>query len=171
MHAPVDKLSCRLAKFREALRAGEENLNLKVDKFNLDKYILLKEKMNCIWKEELFERPGPASIKATVRKIQALRSKVYEHQKQAYTNVLNFIKVRGYTPVAEEKMLLDGIKIVLDNGWTVREEEMLELFDLCGLKQKIFISGEHRKFLEFIFVVTENFALDQPTIQQYFEVK
>jgi len=35
------------------------------------------------------------------------------------------LKERKTYPVAEEKMLMDGIKIVLDNGWTISEQEMI----------------------------------------------
>lgn len=42
-------------------------------------------------------------------------------QKRAYDDVLNFVKQRNSIPVAEEKMLMDGFKLVLDNGWTLGE--------------------------------------------------
>lgn len=90
----------------------------------------------------------------------------------AYKNVLEFIKVRGHViPVAEEKMLLDGLKLVLDNCWTIRTDEFLQLCDLCGLKQKVQVSHEFEQFLEFVFVVSEMFGLDQALVQSYFTVK
>ena len=46
-------------------------------------------------------------------------------QKTAYSNVLEFVKERNSIPVAEEKMLMDGLKLVLDNGWTLGESEMV----------------------------------------------
>lgn len=68
-------------------------------------------------------------------------------------------------------MLLDGLKLVLDNGWTVETEEVLQLCDMCGLKQKVFVSREFRQFLEFVFVMAELFGLDQEATQNYFDVK
>lgn len=73
---------------------------------------------------------------------------------------MDFIKVRGSIPVAEEKMLLDGVKMVLDNGWTIQDEEMLQLFDMCKLKTKVLFSFEYSKFLEFIYVVVAQLGLD-----------
>jgi hypothetical protein len=35
------------------------------------------------------------------------------------------MKERESIPVAEEKMLMDGLKIILDNGWTLGESEMI----------------------------------------------
>jgi hypothetical protein len=35
------------------------------------------------------------------------------------------LKSRDSIPVAEEKMLLDGLKLILDNGWTVGEIEII----------------------------------------------
>ena len=146
-------------------------MNLQIEKLNLDKYILLKEKMSCIWSDKLYAKSGPIRISKDLQKQQIERSNVYEHQKSAYKKVLQFIKERKYTPVAEEKMLLDGLKLVLDNGWTVRAEELLELCDLCDLRSKVFASHEYAKFLEFMCVVAETFALDQLAVQNYFDVK
>lgn len=56
---------------------------------------------------------------------------MHQLQLEGYSKILNFIGVRGSIPVAEEKMLLDGVKMVLDNGWTIQDEEMLQLFDMC----------------------------------------
>jgi hypothetical protein len=43
---------------------------------------------------------------------------------QAYEGLLEYLRVRKCIPVAEEKMLLDGLKLVLDNGWTIGRAEM-----------------------------------------------
>ena len=68
-------------------------------------------------------------------------------------------------------MLLDGIKMVLDNGWTIQEQEMLQLFDMCKLKNKVLFSLEYNKFIEFIYVVAAQLGLDLETMQNYFQVK
>ena len=44
--------------------------------------------------------------------------------------MLEFIKERKKIPLAEEKQLLDCLKLVLDNEWLVGTEEMLKLFDM-----------------------------------------
>jgi len=36
--------------------------------------------------------------------------------------------------VAEEKQILDAIKIVLENGYCLGDFELLEIFDLISLK-------------------------------------
>lgn len=74
--------------------------------------------------------------------------------------MLEYIKLRCHIPVAEEKMLLDGLKLVLDNGWTIQTVEFLQLCDLCGLKCKVQVDTEFVGFLEFVFVVSEVFGLD-----------
>lgn len=40
-------------------------------------------------------------------------------QRMAYRKLLLFMKERGTKPIVEEKQILDGIKIILDNGWLV----------------------------------------------------
>lgn len=57
---------------------------------------------------------------------------------QAYEDLLEQLRVRKCIPVAEEKMLLDGLKLVLDNGWTVGTAEMGQLMEMCNLKSKVF---------------------------------
>jgi len=37
-------------------------------------------------------------------------------------------------PSAEEKQILDAIKIILDNGYTLSERELTQIFDLIGLQ-------------------------------------
>ena len=61
------------------------------------------------------------------------RKTLFIRQRQAYDNVLAYLKERKTYPVAEEKMLMDGIKIVLDNGWTISEQEMIQLMEMCGI--------------------------------------
>jgi hypothetical protein len=43
-------------------------------------------------------------------------------------------------------MLLDGLKLVLDNGWTIGEPEMTQLMEMCGLKGKTFEDENFREF-------------------------
>jgi hypothetical protein len=73
----VNKLSSRLEKFKWTHGNKEDTLNLKLEKLNLDKYILLKEKLNCVWNEKLYEKSGPIKIKGDVRKHQLEREKIY----------------------------------------------------------------------------------------------
>lgn len=68
-------------------------------------------------------------------------------------------------------MLLDGLKLILENGWTIDNEELTELFDMCRLKDKVFYSIEYAQFLEYIMVLTTQLGLDQQKIQNYFNVK
>lgn len=57
--------------------------------------------------------------------------------------MLAFLKERDSIPVAEEKMLMDGLKLILDNGWTLGEPEMIQLMEMCGLRNKISIDETH----------------------------
>ena len=79
------------------------------------------------------------------------------------------MKERESLPVAEEKQILDGIKVVLDNEWTLRESELLEIFDMAGLRKgSIEVSEKNLTFLEFIYLVAKLFRIDMRTIQDYF---
>ena len=39
--------------------------------------------------------------------------------------VLQYMKERKSKPVMEEKQILDGIKIILENGWILETKEVL----------------------------------------------
>jgi len=47
-------------------------------------------------------------------------------------------------------MLCDGLKLVLDNGWTVDKPEMEELMEMCGLKTKVFEDEDFKTFFLFL---------------------
>ena len=55
----------------------------------------------------------------------------------AYEKLLLFMKERNTKPIIEEKQILDGIKIILDNGWVLQTEELLAFFNVLGLREKV----------------------------------
>ncbi len=52
-------------------------------------------------------------------------------------------------------MLLDGLKLILDNGWTIGEIEIIQLMEMCGLKSKVYMDEKYMAFLEFLFYMSE----------------
>ena len=84
--------------------------------------------------------------------------------------MLQFIKDRkDVLPLAEEKQLLDCLKIVLDNEWVIGTEEMLKLFDLLQMKQKVKVSDEFTEILRFITLLSLHLKLDIDKIDEYFQ--
>ena len=81
---------------------------------------------------------------------------------------LEFIRERKKIPLAEEKQLLDCLKLVLDNEWTVGTEEMLKLFDMLQLKQKVQVAEEFSEFLEFVTLLSMQLKCDTDQIESYF---
>lgn len=55
-------------------------------------------------------------------------------------------------------MLLDGLKLVLDNGWTVKAPEMQELCELCAVKYPI-QKDEH--FMQFYRFLLKHFRIEE----------
>ena len=84
--------------------------------------------------------------------------------------MLQYLKDRDTLPVAEEKQILDGIKLILDNGYIISDKEITQVFDLMGLKGKIDMSEENLTFLEFIHLLTKLFKINAKVIQDYFEI-
>jgi phosphoribosyl-dephospho-CoA transferase len=70
----------------------------------------------------------------------------------------------------EEKQILDGIRIILDNGWIVKTDELLDYFELLKLREKSNVVEENLKFLEFIYLLGRLFDIDIVKLQTYFDV-
>ena len=99
-----------------------------------------------------------------------MRHELNTKQKDAYDLVLQFMKERNTKPVQEEKQILDGIKIILENGWILQTEEILQFFDTLDLREKLTVSTENLMFLEFIYLLCRVFDIDSTSIQDYFDV-
>ena len=69
----------------------------------------------------------------------------------------------------EEQQILDGLKIILDNGWVITSDELLKYLELLGIKDKSRVCEENLKFLEFIYLVGRLFEVDILKLQEYFE--
>lgn len=76
-----------------------------------------------------------------------------------------FIKKRGINPLSEEKQILDGIKLILDNNWMIETKEMLQFFSIIGLQFKAKMLIKHQGFQEFLFALSELFELDRVAVQ------
>ena len=70
----------------------------------------------------------------------------------------------------EEKQILDGLRVILDNGWIVKTDELLKFFDLLGVRTKSMVVEENLKFLEFIYLVARLFEIDITKMQEFFDV-
>lgn len=49
----------------------ESDLERILAKVDLDKFILLKERLTCVWNEKLYDRLGDLNIKDDLRKLKA----------------------------------------------------------------------------------------------------
>lgn len=66
-------------------------------------------------------------------------------------------KTQGTIPVAEEKQILDALKIVLENGYTVGQIEIVQIFDLIGLNGAVEGLEQNQSFMEFLRKLAELF--------------
>ena len=91
------------------------------------------------------------------------------NQCEGYQKMLVYIKERDGHPLAEEKQLLDCLKVVLDNGWTVRIDELLKLFDMLQLSDKVHVNEDFTGFLQFLFLLGQMLRVDTDAIENYFK--
>lgn len=68
--------------------------------------------------------------------------------------MLKFIKARKEHPMEAEKQILDGIKVILDNGWVVASAELVEFFDSLKLGTRSKSLVKRTQFLEFMTMVS-----------------
>lgn len=68
---PVERLTSRVAQFKRKHKECESDLEKTLKKVDLDKFILLKERLTCVWNEKLYDRLGALNIKDDLRKLKA----------------------------------------------------------------------------------------------------
>eukprot|EP00347_Sterkiella_histriomuscorum_P011921 403370583 len=165
---PINKLSRTLQRYKNQREQSEEQLIRTIEKVKLDKTILFREKIETIWKDQLYITDSDA-LKYDLLKQKTKRKDQYLKQVDSYNILLKFLKERASLPVAEEKQILDALKIVLDNQWVVGQQEILQIFDLVGLNNgKIKIDYENLSFLEFIYLIAKLYDIELKKIQDYF---
>ena len=188
---PVNKLARTLRRYKEKRIKSEEALVKIMEKVKLDKTILIKEKIDSIWSKDDYN--NSKEVQHEIEKCKQKRHDINTKQKEAYNQLLYFIKDRKkltfistlipikdgdrsstLLPAAEEKQILDAIKILLDNGYTLGEHELLQIFDMIGLQG--LIHGLHstqleQHFFEFVFYLGKVFNLDITALEDYFTDK
>lgn len=68
--------------------------------------------------------------------------------------MLIFIKARKAHPMEAEKQILDGLKVILDNGWVIATAELVEFFDSLRLSTRSSSLVKRTQFLEFMTMVS-----------------
>ena len=84
--------------------------------------------------------------------------------------MLEFIRQRDRKekPKPEEKQILDGIKIILENDWLVATDELLEFFNLIDLRSKHNAVTPDVQIEKFLKMLCKEFDLDELPIDAYF---
>lgn len=85
---PVERLTRKVDQFKKIHSGCEYNLERVLKKIDLDKFILLKERLTCAWNESLYEKMGDLNIKDDMRKLKAQRQTRYLSQVAAYEKLL-----------------------------------------------------------------------------------
>ena len=84
---------------------NQQSVGLKrtLQKVSLDQKILLKEKLEAIWKDQSYQKTGPYDIKSDLRDKKQERHVMNALQREGYQQMLLYIKERDGHPLAEEK--------------------------------------------------------------------
>ena len=108
----------------------------------LDKLILLNAKREVLWNDETKQN----TIQKMITDDKKLRQEKNLKQKDAYCQMLLFVKRRGTNPLEEERQILDGLKIILENGWSVETQELLRFFQMIGIHKKAWKLADNTRF-------------------------
>ena len=107
---PFSRLSTTMGKIKTTQAEKEVSLKAQLTKVELDKYILMKEKLEAIWNDKLYRLTGPYDIKQDMSRQKQTRAAFNAVQKEGYMRVLEFVKERKQIPLAEEKPALNGMQ-------------------------------------------------------------
>jgi predicted nucleic-acid-binding protein len=78
------------------------------------------------------------------------------------------LKERKLLPIIEEKQIMDGLLLVLMNGWTIQTQELIQFFDLLDLKNKVEVFEANYFFIEFVYVLAKLLKVEMAQIKSYF---
>ena len=73
----VERLTVRVEQFKKMHSGCENNLSRTLEKVEYDKFILLKERLTCVWNEELYDKTGDLNIEEDLRKLKVKRQKLH----------------------------------------------------------------------------------------------
>ena len=182
---PVNRLARTLRRYKEKRLKSEDELVKVMEKVKLDKGILLKEKIDSIW-GSMGDKSNFKEVKHEIDMCKQRRHELNTRQREAYLELLRHLKNRrggireakgtGITieqlPVAEEKQLLDALKIVLENGYCIGDYELVQIFDMIGLRAVAGrLSKESPHFMQFIARTATLFQIDPDVIKAYFHLR
>ena len=96
----------------------------------------MREKQQVLWDTSKVDQ-RQSTLNTNLIQHKQCRLDQSTRQRTAYNKLLLFMKERGTKPIIEERQILDGIKIILDNGWVLETEGLIAFFDILGLREKV----------------------------------
>lgn len=106
-----------------------------------------------------------------MKKNRAQRFVLNQKQKKAYQQILQLLQERGTEPVQEEMQIMDGLFYMLNNGWTILTDELLQAFDIIELKNKSQYLEDNLMFYEFLVLLADLFEINFTRLKEYFNIQ
>jgi hypothetical protein len=110
-------------------------------------------------------------IQNKMKKNRAQRFVLNQKQKKAYQQILQLLQERGTEPVQEEMQIMDGLFYMLNNGWTILTDELLQAFDIIELKNKSQYLEDNLMFYEFLVLLADLFEINFTRLKEYFNIQ
>eukprot|EP00347_Sterkiella_histriomuscorum_P012758 403367333 len=74
------------------------------------------------------------NLRVELEKKKQERMHLNNHQRDCYNKLLSYLEKRGKAILSEEKQFMNIIKIVIDGGWIVREQEFVQIIGFIEFK-------------------------------------
>ncbi|CDW77854.1 UNKNOWN [Stylonychia lemnae] len=161
-----DKIDLKRKKINDKL--------LKIlERVDLDRPILLKEKFDVLWNfDEIFAEKDIIQRKIEKKKVE--RSRINKQMAEKYNIMLSFISKRftshkGHNhrgqieetlkPLESERKFLDFLRIIIEGGWIVsNNEEWVDIIEFLGIENELETS---KQCTDFMTEVSKLFGFEQ----------
>eukprot|EP00347_Sterkiella_histriomuscorum_P004806 403359026 len=155
----------------ENKRKGINDRLLKVlERVDLDRPILLKEKFDILWNfEEIFAEKNVIQEKIDKKKVE--RSKFNKQMAEKYNQLLDFINRRyqamknqrgaiteSIKPLDSERKFMEFLRIIIEGGWIVTDpREWIEIIDFLDIEEEL---QKNHQCSEFMIEVSRLFSFE-----------
>lgn len=122
-------------------------------RMELDRPILMQEKLDVLWfKNEDEVMPDNQILRHEIEKKKFIRMKHNSDLRNIYNLLLTYIRDRvtgsdGVKPSEVERKFLDILKLVVEGGWVIEEEEFYEVMNMIDAGDDV--TYEHYFFFLF----------------------
>lgn len=127
-----------------------------IDRMQLDRPILMREKMDVLWTKPTENLPEINIIRYQIEKKKYQRMKVNSRLRNIYTSLLDYIFTRykankDIGPTEIERKFIDILKTIIEGGYHIIEKDFYKIMDsVCFNLNDCFTKADYDFFMMFV---------------------